>query len=119
MFIAAVELLSRNISTKDILRKLLYADERRMGRTADRMERYVQQTCAESKFGEYRGNVGGELTRRKELERHLDGKKLKQTDNFVYPGGGSDMRGWQFGSLNKEHIFGIWLRSRRKMNRVV
>ena len=71
-----------------------------MGRTADRMERYVQQTWAESKLGEDGGKVGGELTRRKELERHLDGKKLKQTDSFLYLGGASDMWGRKFGSLN-------------------
>ena len=68
LFIAVMKLINRKICTKDILRKLLYSDawpgsssERgsKSPRTADRVERYVQQTWTESMFGEYGGNVGG------------------------------------------------------------
>ena len=68
LFIAVVKLISRKICTKDTLRKLLYSDawpgsssgrESKSPRTADRVERYVQQTWTESMFGEDGGNVGG------------------------------------------------------------
>ena len=68
LFIAVVKLISRKICTKDILRKLLYSDAwpgsssdrgSKSPRTADRVERYVQQTWTESMFGEDGGNVGG------------------------------------------------------------
>ena len=68
LFIAVVKLISRKMSTKDILRKLLYSDARpgsSSGRgsnspiTADIMEKYVQQTWTESMFGEDGGNMGG------------------------------------------------------------
>ena len=58
----------KQICTKDILRKLLYSDAwpgsssgrgSNSPRTADRVERYVQQTWTESMFGEDGGNVGG------------------------------------------------------------
>ena len=49
------------------------------------MEHYVQQTRTGSKFGEDSGNVSE--AEKKELEIHLDGKKLKQRDSFVYLGG--------------------------------
>ena len=53
LFIAVVKLISRKMCTKDILRKLLYSDAwpgsssdrgSKSQRTADRVERYVQQT---------------------------------------------------------------------------
>ena len=67
LFIAVVKLISRKICTKDNIRKLLYSDvwpgsssarESKSPRTADRVERYVQQTWTESMFGEDGGNVG-------------------------------------------------------------
>ena len=60
LFIAVVKLIPRKICTKDILRKLFYSvawPGSSSGRgskspnTADRVERYVQQTWAESMFG--------------------------------------------------------------------
>ena len=60
LFIAVVKLISRKMCTKDILRKLLYSDGwpgssggrgSNSPRTADRVERYVQQTWTESMFG--------------------------------------------------------------------
>ena len=68
LLIAVVKLISRKICTKDILRKILYSDAgpgsnsgrgSNFPRTADRVERYVQQTWTESMFGEEGGNVGG------------------------------------------------------------
>ena len=68
LFIAVMKLISKKICTKDILRKLLYSyawpgSSRRRGskspRTADRGERYVQQTWTESMFGEDGGNADG------------------------------------------------------------
>ena len=67
LFIAVVKLINRKISTKDILRKLLYSyawPGCSSGRgsnspiTADRVESYVQQTWTESMFGVDGGNVG-------------------------------------------------------------
>ena len=61
LFIAVVKLIPRKICTKDILRKLFYSDAwpgsnsgrgRKSPKTADRVERYVQQTWTESMFGE-------------------------------------------------------------------
>ena len=51
---------------------------RKSPRTADRMERYVQQTWTGSKFGVMW--VGHRRNK-------LDGKKLEQRDNFVDLGG--------------------------------
>ena len=68
LFIAMVKLISRKICTKDILRKLLYSDAwpgsssdrgSKSPRTADRVERYVQQTWTESMFGEDGWDIGG------------------------------------------------------------
>ena len=69
-------------------------------RTADRMDRCVQQSWTESKFGEDRGkwvlsNLDG-----KTKQINMDGEKLKQRDSCLP--GWSDMWGWQFASLNKE-----------------
>ena len=63
LFIAVMKLLSKKICTKDILRKLWPDSSSRRGskspRTADRVERYVQQTWTESMFGEDGGNADG------------------------------------------------------------
>ena len=90
VFIAVVELISRTIGKKDITRKLLYADD--LAVVADG-EAVLQEQLIEWKDmfcrcglrvslekTEIKGNVVGH--RRKELAIQLDGKKLKQRDNF-------------------------------------
>ena len=53
-------------------------------KTADIMERCVQQSWAESKIGEDRTNVDGIRPIWKEHEINLDERKLKQIHSFVY-----------------------------------
>ena len=69
----------------------------RSPRTADRMERYFQQSWTESRIGEDRDNVGGIRPRWKQQEMNLEGKKLKQTvlstwDGAIYGVGNSPTR---------------------------
>ena len=61
LFIAVVKLISKKICTKDsdAWPGSSSGRESKSPRTADRVERYVQQTWTESMFGEDGGNVGG------------------------------------------------------------
>ena len=89
MFFVVVELTG----TKEVLRKLLYADDVTV--VADE-ETDLQEQLIEWKdmFNRHGLRVSLEKTevmwvgpRRKELDIHLDGKKLKRRDSFVYLGG--------------------------------
>ena len=88
---AVVELISRTIGTKDIIRKNIIGRwpgnssswGSRSPSTADRVERCISRHGL--RLSLEKAEVIGQ--RRKELEIHLDGKKLKQGDGFVYLGG--------------------------------
>ena len=96
LFIAVVEVISRKASTRDILRKLLYADDLAVvaDSEADLQERLVDWKEIFGKSG-LRLRVSLEKTevlwvgqKKKDLDIRLDGKKLNQRDSFVYLGGG-------------------------------
>ena len=88
LFIAMVKLISRKICTKVILRKLLYSDawpgsssERGSNspRTADRVEKYVQQTWTESMFGEDGWDIGGKSCKYTRMGRRLSKETVLST----------------------------------------
>ena len=92
LFIA--EVISRTASTRDILRKLLYADD--LAVVAD-SEADLQKRLVDWKeiFGKYGLRVSLEKTKvlwfreqkKNDLDIRLDGKKLNQQDSFVNLGG--------------------------------
>ena len=93
LFIAVVEVISWKPSTKDILRKLLYADD--LAAVAD-SEADLQERLVDWKeiFSRHRLKVSLEKTevlcvgqQKKDLDIRLDGKKLNLRDSFVYLGG--------------------------------
>ena len=93
LFIAVVEVISRKAITRDILRRLLYADNCAV--VAD-SETDLQERLVEWKeiFGRHGLRVNLEKTevlwtghQKKDLDNRLDGKKLNQQDIFVYLGG--------------------------------
>ena len=93
LFIAVVEMVSRKASTRDILRKLLYADD--LAVVAD-SEADLQERLVDWKeiFGKYGLRVSLEKTgyfwsgsRKKILTYDWMGKKLNPRDSFVYLGG--------------------------------
>ena len=93
LFIAVLEDISRKASTRDIPRKLLYADD--LVSVAD-SEADVQERLVDWKeiFGKKGLRVNLEKTevlwvgqQKKDIDIRLDGKKLSQSDSFVYLGG--------------------------------
>ena len=92
LFIAVVEVISRKASTRDILRKLLYAD--------DLAEQLVVWKEIVGKHG-LRVNL--EKTevlwvgqQKKDLDVRLDRKKLNQRDSFVERFAGTAELRWKF-----------------------
>ena len=91
LFIAVVEVISRKVSMRDVLCKLLYADDLAVvaDSEADLQEWLVRR--------EVEGNLGRHGLEKmvvpwirqqyKYLDKRLEGKKLKQQDSFVYLGG--------------------------------
>ena len=93
LFIAVVEVISRKVSTRDILRKLLYADD--LAVVAD-SEADLKEWLVGWKeiFGKHGLRVNLEKTevlwvrqQKKDLDIKLEGKKLNQRDSFVYLSG--------------------------------
>ena len=93
LFIAVVEVINRKASTRDILHKLLYADD--LAVVAD-SEADLQERLVDWKeiFGKHGLRVSLEKTevlwvgqQKKDLDIRLDGKKLNQQDSSVYLGG--------------------------------
>ena len=93
LFIMVMEIISRKISTKDILRKMMYADD--LAITAE-SKQDLQEVLEEWKgvFEKHGLRMGLEKTeviwvehQREELNIRLDGKEIKQVGGFVYLGG--------------------------------
>ena len=113
LFIAVVKLISRTICTKDIFRKLLYADAWPVGwgskspRTTDTVEAYFQQRWTESTFGEDGGNVGGTL---KERALHTPGCELRSlSKETVLSTWVERYVGLAVRQSQKGNTFGVWL----------
>ena len=77
----------------------------RYQRTADRMERCVQQSWTDWRR---QRKVGGIRPRWKKQRNKPGREEAVAQRQFCQPGW-SDMWGWQFASLNKEKPFGMWL----------
>ena len=93
LFIVVMEIISRKISTKDILRKMMYADD--LAIIAE-SKQDLQEVLVEWKgvFEKHGLRMSLEKTevmwvghQREELNIRLDGKEIKQVDGFVYLGG--------------------------------
>ena len=93
LFIMVMEIISRKISTKDILRKMMYADD--LAIIAE-SKQDLQEVLEEWKgaFVKHGLRMSLEKTevmwtghQREELNIRLDGKEIKQVDGFVYLGG--------------------------------
>ena len=93
LFIMVMEIISRKISMKDILRKMMYADD--LAIIAERKQE-LQEVLEEWKgvFKKDGLRMSLENTevmwvghQREELNIRLDGKEIKQVDGFVYLGG--------------------------------
>ena len=93
LFIVVMEIISRKINTKDILRKMMYADD--LAIIAE-SKQDLQEVLEEWKgvFEKYGLRMSLEKTevmwvghQREELNIRLDGKEIKQVDGFVYLGG--------------------------------
>ena len=93
LFIMVMEMISRKISTKDILRKMMYADD--LAIIAE-SKQDLQEVLEEWKgvFEKHGLRMSLEKTevmwvghQREELNIRLDGKEIKQVDGFVYLGG--------------------------------
>ena len=93
LFIMVMEIISRKISTKDILRKMMYADELVI---IAESKQDLQEVLEEWKgvFEKHGLRMSLEKTevmwvghQREELNIRLDGKEIKQVDGFVYLGG--------------------------------
>ena len=92
LFIVVVEVISMKASTRDILRKLTYADD--LAVVAD-SEADIEERLVDWKeiFGKHGQRVSLEKTevlwvgqQNKDLDIRLDGKKLNLRDSFVYMG---------------------------------
>ena len=90
LFIMVMELISRKISTKDVLRKMMYADD--LAIIAESKQE-LQEVLEEWKgvFEKHGLRMSLEKTevmwvghQREELNIMLDGKEIKQVDGFVY-----------------------------------
>ena len=93
LLFAVVEVVNRKASTRDILRKLLYADD--LAVVAD-SEANLQERLVDWKeiFGKHGQKISLEKTevlwvgqQKKDFDIKLDRKKLNQQDSFVYLGG--------------------------------
>ena len=93
LFIMVMEIISRNISTKDILRKMMYADDLAI---IVESKQDLQEVLEEWKgvFEKHGLRMSLEKTevmwvghQKEELNIRLDGKEIKQVDGFVYLGG--------------------------------
>ena len=93
LFIMVMALISRKISTKDILRKMMYADD--LAIIAE-SKQDLQEVLEEWKgvFEKHGLRMSLEKTevmwvvhQREELNIRLDCKEIKQVDGFVYLGG--------------------------------
>ena len=92
LFIAVVEVISRKASTRDILCKLLYADDLEVVANS---EPDLQEQLVDWKeiFGKRGLNVSKKTEvlwvgqQKKDLDIRLDGKNLNQRNSFVYLGG--------------------------------
>ena len=93
LFIVVMEIISRKISTKDILRKMMYADD--LAIIAE-SKQDLQEVLVEWKgvFEKHGLRMNLEKTevmwvghQREELNIRLEGKEIKQVDGFVYLGG--------------------------------
>ena len=91
--VVVMEIISRKISTKDILRKMMYADD--LAIIAE-SKQDLQEVLEEWKgvFKKHGLRMSLEKTevmwvghQREELNIRLDGKEIKQVDGFVYLGG--------------------------------
>ena len=91
LFIMVMELISRKISTKDVLRKMMYADD-----LIAESKQELQEVLEEWKgvFEKHGLRMSLEKTevmwaghQREELNIRLDGKEIKQVDGSVYLGG--------------------------------
>ena len=83
LFIMVMEIISRKISTKDILRKMMYADD--LAIIAE-SKQDLQEVLEELK-GVFEKHGLRMSLQREELNIRLDGKEIKQVDGFVYLGG--------------------------------
>ena len=90
LFIMVMELISRKISTKDVLRKMMHADDLA---TIAESKQELQEVLEEWKgvFEKHGLRMSLEKTevmwvghQREELNINLDGKEIKQVDGFVY-----------------------------------
>ena len=93
LFIMVMEIISRKISTKNILRKMMYAGD--LAIIAE-SKQDLQEVLEEWKwvFEKYRLRMSLEKTevmwvghQREELNIRFNGKEIKQVDGFVYLGG--------------------------------
>ncbi|KAI0241971.1 hypothetical protein LSAT2_015443 [Lamellibrachia satsuma] len=93
LFIMVMEIISRKINTKDILRKMMYADD--LAIIAE-SKQDLQEVLEEWKgvFEKHGLRMSLEKTevmwvghQREELNIRLDSKEMKQVDGFVYLGG--------------------------------
>ena len=93
LFFMVMELISRKISTKDVLGKMMYADDLAI---LEESKQELQEVLVEWKrvFKKHELRMSLEKTdvmwighQREELNTRLDGKEIKQVDGFVYLGG--------------------------------
>ena len=104
LFIAVVEVISRKASTRDILRKLLYADDLAVvaDSEADLQERLVEwkeiwQT--KSKSGEDGDALGQAAEQR---SKHITGREETEPTRQLYICGWSSLRGQRHGDGNSQ-----------------
>ena len=94
LFIMVMEIISRKISTKDILRKMMYADDLAIIAESKQDLQEVLEEC-KGVFEKHGLRMSLEKTevmwvghQREELNIRLDGKEIKQVDGLiVYLGG--------------------------------
>ena len=103
LFIAIVELISRKICTKDIHRKLLFADD--LAVLADE-EANLQEQLIEWKYMFSRHGLRVSLEK---MEVMWVGHRRKELEIQFCLSGWSDMWGWRFASLNKKTPLGCGL----------
>ena len=89
LFIAVVGVVSRKASTRDILRKLTYADDMAVVEDSetDLQERFVEWKDIHGRHGLRVSLEKTEVPWVGQQKKDLDGKKLNQRDSFVYLGG--------------------------------
>ena len=89
LLFAVVEVVNRKASTRDILRKLLYADDLAVvaDSEADFQERLVDWKEHGQRISLEKTEVLWVEQQKKDFDIKLDRKKLNQRDSFVYLGG--------------------------------